>query len=336
MLRGTLPALSLASLLIGACTDTEVLGRYPRPDRDAGATGSASDAAPPSPAPDDPAAHRGKLLLLENFDDADFADRGWYDGPGGQLTDDAVDGRAFECVLSTPGGCPRPGRIAFDVQQNVYVSYWIRFSAEYDLNSEVDQAFLLTDQDREYVGPGLSHLTIVAGQTAQWARVGVIDSTNVDLGCVRVNDGSFRGCDSFDDYTFGEARSVNACNGVTGNPSEASCSPNDFGGYFSFRGFHSDVPAFQNESGPHDKTEWHFVELLVELNSVAQGIGQSDGRLRYWLDGEKLVDAQRLVLRTGQFPDMHFQHLLVAPIEVQSSRDQRLYLDDLTVATGIP
>jgi hypothetical protein len=323
-----------------ACTDTEVVGVYPRSDDaltnvDASLVDSDAGREAGTWPPDDPSAHRGRVLLSETFDDVDYAERGWYDDPGGQL-DEGVSGMAFACDMSGQAPCERPGRIPFEPQESLYVSYWLRFSESYELSAEVGQLFLLTDADPEYIGPAISHLTVTIVQTEGRAQIAVTDSANVDLDCVLLNDGSFNGCDgSFDEYAFSEERSVNACNGIHGDPTHTSCSPNDFGGFYSFRGFASKRQAFEDEPGARYKADWHFVEAVVQLNSVSGGEGQPDGRLRYWLDGEKLVDARELVLRTAEFADMHFQHLLIAPIAL-SAPDQMLFMDQLTVAVGLP
>ncbi len=322
--------LLLSSALAGACTQSEVLGDYPA-SLDQGSKDSGV-----SPPKDEPSVHRGEVLVVEGFDDGEWIERGWYDDPAGTIVE-GVSGGAFECIMSGAEPCERPGRIAFPPQDTVYVSYWIRFSAEYELEQEVVQLFILTDVDRQYIGPAISSLTVTFSQLGERAQVGLIDSANVDLDCVLLNDGSFQGCDgSFEDYQFTEARSVNACNGIVGNPTQTSCSPNDFGGFYSFRGFASEREAFTDAPGAAFKGDWHFVEALVELNSVRAGVGQSDGRLRYWFDGDKLIDVPNLILRTGEHPDMSFQHILVAPIRIDSELDQRLFMDELTVAQGVP
>jgi len=52
---------------------------------------------------------------------------------------------------------------------------------------------------------------------------------------------------------------------------------------------------------------------LVALNSLRDGRAVQDGILRYWLDGNLLIDQSDAVLRTGRHPDMQFDQLLIGP-----------------------
>lgn len=345
MTRSPTAALALAvviviQLALASCTNTEVLGRLPKQrtpstsDRDSG--GPESDASV-LPITAGALEHRGDILLVEHFDDARFTARGWYDGPGGVITEDGVSGGAFVCNMSPAEPCARPGRIAFDEQESLYVSYWLKFSQEYELREEVGQLFLLTNQDDVYVGPAVSHLTVYFFQHLGVPEIGLIDTMNVDQNCVRLTDGSILGCDGdFSSYQFTEERSVNGCNASQGNPSNVTCSPNNYGGYYSFRGFAAISAALSDAPGSMSKATWHLVEVLVELNSVQDGVGVADGRLRYWFDGSALIDADGLILRTGQYPQMRLQHLLVAPIALDSQQqNQKLFMDELTVAVGV-
>lgn len=87
--------------------------------------------------------------------------------------------------------------------------------------------------------------------------------------------------------------------------------------------------------GPGYKNDWHFVEAYLQLNSIQNGIGQTDGVVQYWFDGQLVIDHQDVLLRTGAHPTMAFNQLLVAPyIGSGSPVDQTMWIDELTVATG--
>ena len=59
--------------------------------------------------------------------------------------------------------------------------------------------------------------------------------------------------------------------------------------------------------------------------------------VRYWYDGELLIDHDDVLLRTGQHPDMMFNQFMVFPyIGDGSPIDQTMWLDNLTIATGRP
>jgi hypothetical protein len=70
---------------------------------------------------------------------------------------------------------------------------------------------------------------------------------------------------------------------------------------------------------------------------VVGGIGQTNGVLKYWLDGALIIDQNSVIFRTGANPNMAFNQFVIAPyIGDGSPADQRFWMDDLTVATSRP
>jgi hypothetical protein len=85
------------------------------------------------------------------------------------------------------------------------------------------------------------------------------------------------------------------------------------------------------------RNAWQRVEVYAQLNSVVGGIGQTDGVLKYWLDGALIIDRSNVIFRTGANPSMAFNQFVMAPyIGDGSPVDQRFWIDDLTVATSRP
>jgi hypothetical protein len=196
----------------------------------------------------------------------------------------------------------------------------------------------VTTEDDRWVGPAFTRLTTYTEQVGGVVRIALQDSRNVDLNCVLLNDGSFAGCGGdFDSYRFTEERSACACNGLEGDLDGRDCFSIGDGTYYSARFWDSDGRMFVDEPGPYCKNDWHFIECLFELNSIEEGIGQSDGVIRYWYDGELVLDYSRILFRTGAHPDMTFNQFLIAPyIGDGSPVDQYMWVDDLTVATQRP
>ncbi len=57
--------------------------------------------------------------------------------------------------------------------------------------------------------------------------------------------------------------------------------------------------------------------------------------VRYWFDGQLVIEHANVLLRTGAHPNMKFNQLLIAPyIGDGSPVDQTMWVDNLTVATG--
>ncbi len=68
---------------------------------------------------------------------------------------------------------------------------------------------------------------------------------------------------------------------------------------------------------------------------VAANVGQPNGKIRLWLDGEKVVTSDAVLFRTNQHPTQAFTQFLMLPyIGVGSPVAQSYFVDQLQVATG--
>ncbi len=334
--RRSLTSALFASCLVSvSCSDRELLGRLPSVG---------------SPAPTDSgvrrggAAFRGKLIFEEHFDDGNLTGRGWIDLPGGSIsTEEHAPGSSssFDCQfkigqVSCVNG--RPGRFVFDGVGAIYVAYWIKYSENFVASSDV---YFQTNLDPAIGVPGESHLfTSFSYEGARFVSK-LADNANIDTTCLKLNPGTVVGCGggAFETYPFTEARSVNACNGIEGDPAEATCAIDNQSstGYLSRRGWQSAAPPFTSSSpGKPGKADWHFVEQYFALNDVAAGVGVRNGQIRVWVDGDAIIERTGILLRTGAHPDMLFNELLVAPWAPEgASNDQRLWIDELVLAQGV-
>jgi len=289
---------------------------------------------------------QGTILFHEPFEDTDFGSRGWYDGPSGDLStaEHVPNGtRSFECFFEQGSrGCRggTPGRHEFAETDTVYLSYWVKYSANYVGSQRPyhpHEFHFVTNKDDRYVGPANSHLTTYTEQVGGVVRIALQDSRNVDLKCILLNNDSFLGCNGdFDSYIFSEERSVCSCNGLIGDLDGRDCFSTG-NGYYSARFWDSPNQMFRDEQGPYYKNDWHFIESYFQMNSIQDGIGVPDGVIQYWYDGELIIDYHHILMRTGQYPDMRFNQFIIAPyIGDGSPVDQVMWIDDLTVATGRP
>jgi hypothetical protein len=79
------------------------------------------------------------------------------------------------------------------------------------------------------------------------------------------------------------------------------------------------------------------LEAYFQLNSIQNGKGVVDGIVRYWVDGQIVIEHTNVLLRTGAHASMQFNQFLIAPyIGVGSPVDQTMWVDNLTVATAKP
>jgi len=290
------------------------------------------------------AAYRGEVFFVEHFEDGDYAANDWYDDASPVLSAEhapAVAGGAqsFECRFA-PGAttCPgRPGRHTIPDAESVYLSYWVKYSASWIGSGRAyhpHEFHFLTNMDGMWVGPAHTHLTLYIEHVGLTARLALQDSANEDLGCILRNDDSFVGCGGdFATYPFTEMRSVASCNGLAGDVDGRDCFANGDGTWYSARFWDGSRPSFTDAN----KTEWHFVESYWRMNTISGGVGAPDGAIRYWVDGAELVAHDHILMRTAANTDQRFNQFLDGHyIGDGSPVDQSLYIDELTVARGVP
>lgn len=285
------------------------------------------------------------ILLFEDFETGDFAAKGWYDGFGDQRTDEEFKNGlySYEGHFAQGATTSGAGRRLFTPTDRVYMSYWVKYSSNYigsGVGYHPHEWSILTNEDWIYQGPADTYLTTYIEQNAGRPILALQDSKNVDPNCILLNNNSFVGCNGdFNTYPFSEYRSVCSCNGLIGEVDRRDCfsSPGSTHGYYSARAWAADSIYFRNTPGPYYKNDWHFIETYFEMNSIEAGIGVPNGKIRYWYDGQLLITSDSILFRTGIHPDMKFNQLFYGPyIGVGSPVDQTWWVDDLTLADGIP
>ena len=287
----------------------------------------------------------GTLLFAESFDNASLAARGWYDGPGGTIstTDVSPGGGAgsFQCQFNSGAtGCAggKPARHKHTATDRVFLRMWLKFSANWVGSGVAYHPHMFhftTTADGDYIGPANSHLTLYIEVVQLRGLLALQDSLNVDNACILRNNDTFVGCNgNFSTYAFTEARSVASCNGLAGDVDGRDCF-NTGSYWYSARAWDTAGAWFTDAAGPRYKGDWHKLEAYFQMNTVASGVGQADGRLRLWLDGEKVVSSDRVLFRTGANATLQFNQFLMLPyIGVGSPVVQSFWVDQLQVGTG--
>jgi hypothetical protein len=280
-------------------------------------------------------AQSSTVLFQENFEDSSFGSRGWYDSTGATLstTQKFAGTRSFECrfapgATDCSGGSPR--RHLFTASDGVYVSYYIKHSTNWVGSGRTYHPHmmqLLTNLNSDYVGPAYTKLTAYIEIIGGVPNLGLQDGENIDENRVGV-----------DLTNVTEQRAVAGCNGDSDGYGVGQC--------YSAGSVHWNgkmwTPGgqvyFDNTSGgPRYKGDWHLVESYFKLNTIVNGKGAKDGILRYWYDGQLIIDRTNVVLRTGANPTMKFNQFILAPyIGDGSPADQTFWIDNLLVATERP
>ena len=288
-----------------------------------------------------------QTFFFEDFEDANLTSRGWYDTSGITLSStEHIPGssKSFECTYnkgatSCAGGSP--GRHLFPASQSVYLSYWVKYSANWEGSNTTfhpHEFLFLTDANTMYAGPAWTHLTLYVEQNEGVPLLALQDGANVDLGCILLNNGSSVGCNGdFATYSFTENRSVAACNGVDGYFEYRDCFPWSGGTYYSSRTWKANGVYFSDAPGSNYKSDWHHIEAYFELNTLSDGIGVADGVIRYWFDGQLLIASNQILFRTAQHATMGVNQFLLLPyIGSGSPVTQTMWVDDLLVAARRP
>lgn len=268
-------------------------------------------------------------LLFEGFEDTDFASRGWFDNTSLTITSSefysgsyALEARFLPAATTPTFG--NSARHQFTAAESVYVSYWVKYSANWVGSGQTfhpHEFYLLTNVDDKWIGPAYTHLTAYVESNYQNGGYPVLalqDGRNVDSANIGV-----------DLTAVTEYRAVAGCNGETDGYATVCYS----GGGDTYR----NVKEWTADSAYFTNGEWHFVEAYFELNSTSGGIGQTDGVVSCWVNGELVFNMNNVLLRTGIWPDMAFNQFLIAPyIGSGSSVDQTMWVDQLLVTNARP
>jgi hypothetical protein len=280
----------------------------------------------------------GTILFQENFEDTNFASRGWYDSPSGTISyTEHISGSAasFECrILVGANGCSArsPSRHLFQETDSVYVSYYVKYS----LNATGSHEFyILTNVDPDYSGLAYTHLTTYIEQDGGYPQIRIQDGKNIDETKIGVNL-----------VGITENRALAGCNGNSDTVNHYPVGPYRDGNCFVVGSVHwngrdyrqvNEPMYFRTTPGPYYKNDWHHVEAFIKFNTITNGVGNRNGEVKYTYDGTVLFHYTDVVLRTGAYPSMRFNQFVIGPwIGAGSPVDQTFWVDNLTVATGPP
>jgi hypothetical protein len=279
----------------------------------------------------------GTILFQENFQDTAFASRGWYDNTSMAITS-TVAGSTSALEVHFPTGATVPtwggaARHLFQPSATVYVSYWVKYSANWVGSGQTYQPhefLLLSSLDSAYSGLSDAYLAAYVEHNYQasggFPVLNLQDSRNININY---------GPPPVNLLGVTENRSTSGCNGVAESQFTWSCFNRP--PWYNMKTLEASQPTFLPNPGTGYKNNWNHVEAYFQLNSVVGGIGQSDGIMQYWFNGVLVMAATNVQFRTGANPTLLFNQFLIAPyIGAGSPADQYLWVANLTVATGKP
>jgi hypothetical protein len=247
-----------------------------------------------------PAGKTAGLLFSEGFDDARLLERGWYDGQRFTISRaDAFAGGG--CIAyhwktgATTSESSSGLRRLFEPTETVHVRFYIKLSKNWSWTGRSYHPHLMHFMTTEN---GKYH-----GPAASHLTV-----------YIEPQEGKLR-------LAAQDIQNRDAPHGLTQGPLR--------GGY-NGRFFDSQEVLFRDE-------EWHRVEAKFRLNSLdlKRGEPRADGVARAWFDGKLVVDRTDMIFRSTDFPNMKFNHFLLAPYFGPGllRHEQTLWIDELAVGT---
>ena len=281
------------------------------------------------------AAPAPQVLLSEGFDDAAFGSRGWYDFATTPVvtTGDKHSGTGSLQVRWSAGATAPPMKVMrklFPATDRLYVSYWVKYSTNYVGSGKTyhpHEFNILSDKDQDWDGLTFNYLSTYIEQNYQNGgipRIVIQDSRMIDASKIGVNLSGVT-----------ELRSVAGCNGNTDGTGSTSCYQQSASQWYNAKTWDASAVAFKPAAGADYKSNWNYVEVELQLNTVVGGIGQRDGVVRYWLNGDLKLERTNVLFRTGANPTLKFRQFLLTPyIGDGSPVAQTMWIDDLTLATA--
>jgi len=272
------------------------------------------------------------IFFEELFEDFNFSDRGWYDNTALILSKkEHIPGSKSSAEFHFKKGAKTPVsglavRHKFPETMSVYVSFYVKYSKNWEGSNKPyhpHELYLLTNEDGEWVGPAYTHLTAYIEQNEGEPLLAIQDGKNINEAKINV------------DLTGEtENRAVAGCNGNTDETGSSICYRVGNVHWNGKRWRAGDI-FFRDLPGDKYKNDWHFIEAFFSLNSIVDEKGIPDGVIKFWFDGELIIDNENILLRTGAHPNMRFNQILLGPwISDGSPIGQTMWIDNLTVANN--
>lgn len=280
----------------------------------------------------------GTTLFAETFDDNLFGNRSWYDlaSPTISTVEKHSGTGSLEARWTTSGNSSFTSTVntmrrLFTPTSSLYVSYWVKYSTNYIGSAHTyhpHEFMVLSTRDADYAPLASDYLNAYIEQNYQNGgipRLLIQDNKMIDITQINVNLTGVT-----------ENRSVSGCNGTAG-PGLTECYNVSGTEWYNARRFDAPSVGFRPTAGADYKSDWNHVEVYFQLNTIVGGIGQADGIVRYWLNGNLKMEFTNVMFRTGANPTLQFKQFVIGPyIGDGSTVVQTMWVDDLTVGTAKP
>jgi len=237
--------------------------------------------------------------IWESFNDSKLKSRKWYDITRIKIVGDAAAGKG--CIeydwpdKKSKGTASSGMRRLFEPTDEIYIRFYLKLSKDWGWTG------------RNY-HPHLTHF--MTTENSKWHGPA---ASHLTLYIEPVN-GKLR-------LAAQDIQNKDMPHGLTQGPLK--------GGY-NGKFYDSEEVLFKDD-------KWHCVEAYFKLNTLnlKKDRPNRDGIVRGWFDGKLVVEHTDIILRSTDFPQMKFNHFLMAPYFGPGllPHAQKLWIDELVVDT---
>ena len=239
------------------------------------------------------------MFFRESFEDADLSRRNWYDGTQSRIVGDALAGKGCIEYEWTDSQSPVRGSSAvrqlFEPTEEVAIRFYLKLSKGWGWSGQSHH-------------PHLTHF--MTTENSKWHGPAASHLTLY----IEPVGGKLR-------LAAQDIQNADQAHGLTQGPLR--------GGY-NGKFYDSKEVLFKYD-------RWHCVEAYFKLNTLdlPNDRPNRDGVVRGWFDGRLVIEHTDVVLRSTDFPNMKFNHFLMAPYFGPGllPHPQKLWIDELAVGT---
>lgn len=272
------------------------------------------------------------LLLYEGFEDANFSTRGWFDGvpTSGIIDSGGQNGNCAKFTFATSNQTAtnmQTIRHNFSDTSKIYMKVYVKPALDWVGSGQASHPhvfFFLSNEDTALSQYSALNHTYLTGYVEWGNETNGLTPKFILQDGKNINTGY--GTPPIDISASTENRAISGCNGYL-----ATQSSGDYSTCYQSAG------VWQNGSvwlANTDLTrdQWNLIEVYMEFNSTPSSTATADGKGYMWLNSTLVAEYNNLVFRTGVYPSLAFDQIILSPyIGVGSPVNQTFYIDELYV-----
>jgi hypothetical protein len=269
------------------------------------------------------------IYWTEPFTNTSFAARGWYGVSGAGAGIDAGAGHwtwdngDFEPNEGYPSNRLLDSNTIPEMTlttPTIYASFSFKVGTNWS-NTDPHYLNFLTNSDSnpEFNGGSPSTLDIICQTIGLKARAYCTDED-------RIVTGTILG----DSYPHNNATptligTTQPCAAMGGNGFQTGVTS-------AFYAAGSNAHNFDSAANVFTPNTFHTVEFYLKMNSFSGGAPVADGVIKYWVDGNLVVNMTSVVLRTPGYENQEFGRVMLIPFLQPASGAQEMWMDTLLIA----